>query len=69
MADKLVEIYFSNESDELKASWKKNYITRTLSTYISYDDIMSDFDSAKVDLEASRNDATEEGDNNDNGGW
>ena len=71
MSDKLVDIYFPDESDELKNSWKKNYITRTLSTYISYDDIMRDFDNAKVDLEARRNDATEEGEESSsaNNGW
>ena len=70
MADKLVDIYFSNESDDLKAEWKKNYVTRTLSTYIAYDDIMRDFDNAKVDLQAKRNDATEEGEGeSENNGW
>jgi hypothetical protein len=72
MADKLVEIYFADESDELKAAWKKNYITATLSTYIDYDSVMKHFDDAKVDLEARRNDATEEGDedgSSGNNGW
>ena len=68
-ADKLVEIYFANEDDELKSEWKKNYITRTLSTYINYDEVMDDFENAKVDLEARRTVEADDGENETGSDW
>ena len=71
LADKIAEIQFYNEKDDLKAEWKKNYVTRTLSSYIHLDDIISDFEVAKVELRAKQNPATEEGEdeNSSNNEW
>lgn len=69
LADKISDIYFYNEEDDLKSEWKKNYVGRTLSSYIYLNDIMTDFETAKVDLVAKKNPATEEGEGGEKSEW
>jgi hypothetical protein len=69
LADKIVEIYFYNEEDDLKAQWKRNYINKTLSTYLDYDDIMREFENARIELSAKKNAETEDGEDSTNDSW
>jgi hypothetical protein len=65
MSDKLIDIYLPNEDDELKAKFKANYIKSKLSAYINDNDINRMIENARVDLEAEKIPATEEGEEND----
>lgn len=53
-ADKIIETELSDESDELKAEFKKVYVRDTLSTYINFDQIERLKNIAKVNLEAKK---------------
>jgi hypothetical protein len=67
-ADKIVEIYLTEEEEEVKAEFKKLYMRSKLSTYIDYDSIERLIDTAKVNIESKKSPATEEstGDDSEN---
>jgi hypothetical protein len=65
MADKIIDIYIPNEEDDLKAKFKANYIKSKLSAYINDNDINRMIENARVDLEAEKIPATEEGEENE----
>lgn len=70
LADKISDIYFYNEEDDLRSEWKKHNVSRTLASYLKLDEIMTDFETAKVELTSKTNPATEEGEGgNQNSEW
>lgn len=63
-ADKIIEIEFTSEdSDELKAEFKRIYIRNILSTYLDFNSIERYRSAAKVNLEARKTPQVEDGEN------
>ena len=63
-ADKIIEIEFTSEdSDELKAEFKRIYIRNILSTYLDFNSIERYRSAAKVNLEARKIAQVEDGEN------
>ena len=66
MADKIIELEMANESDEIKAEFKKLYVRQALSTYIDFTLVEKTKEQAKVNVEIDKEPATDENsDNND----
>lgn len=63
-ADKIIEVEFTSEdSDELKAEFKRIYIRNILSTYLDFNSIERYRSAAKVNLEARKAAQVEDGEN------
>lgn len=63
-ADKIIEVEFTSEdSDELKAEFKRIYIRNILSTYLDFNSIERYRSAAKVNLEARKVAQVEDGEN------
>lgn len=61
MADKIIESEMDNESDEVKQEWKRLYLRDNLSTYIDFDRVERLRELARVNVEAAKNPAAEDG--------
>lgn len=65
-ADKIIEVEFTSEdSDELKAEFKRIYIRNILSTYLDFNSIERYRSAAKVNLEARKAAQVEDGENSE----
>ena len=61
MADKIIESEMDSESDEVKQEWKRLYLRDNLSTYIDFDRVERLRELARVNVEAAKNPAAEDG--------
>ena len=61
MADKIIESEMDGESDEVKQEWKRLYLRDNLSTYIDFDRVERLRELARVNVEAAKNPAAEDG--------
>lgn len=60
-ADKLIEANLSDQEDEVKSEFKRLYIRSMLGTYIDYDSVDRMIQTAKVNVEANKDAATDDG--------
>ena len=51
-----------DEDDNVKNEWKRLYIRENLATYIDYDKVARLLDKAKINVEAKKTPATQNGD-------
>lgn len=65
MADKIIESEFDGESDEVKQEWKKLYLRDNLATYIDFDRVERLLELAKVNIEAKKTPAADDGEMSD----
>jgi hypothetical protein len=65
LADKIIELELADCEDDEKNMFKKLYIRRFLSTYIDFDEVERIKDEAKVELELSKEPATQDGQNSE----
>jgi hypothetical protein len=61
MADKIIDIEYQNEPDEVKAEFKKIFVRDYLSTYFDYPRLEQIIQLSKVNIEIAKNPATEDG--------
>ena len=61
MADKIIESEMDGESDEVKQEWRRLYLRDALATYIDFDRVERLRELAKVNVEAAKNPAAEDG--------
>ena len=62
MADKIMDTEMMDEDDNVKNEWKRLYIRENLATYIDYDKVARLLDKAKINVEAKKAPATQNGD-------
>ena len=62
MADKIMDTEMMDEDDNVKNEWKRLYIRENLATYIDYDKVARLLDKAKINVEAKKTPATQNGD-------
>ena len=61
MADKIIESEMDSESDEIKQEWKRLYLRDNLSTYIDFDRVERLVELARLNVEAKKNPAADDG--------
>ena len=59
--DKIIEVEFIDESDEVKNEFKRIYVRNMLSTYIDFNSVERYREAAKVNVEAKKPPQTEDG--------
>jgi hypothetical protein len=70
MADKIIDIHSTigddnEDKDAINKEFKNLYLRNVLGTYLGYNDYDRLFDTAKVNIESRKKNATEDGDNSD----
>ncbi len=61
MADKIIESEMDSESDEVKQEWKRLYLRDNLSTYIDFERVERLVELAKLNVEANKKPAADDG--------